>query len=276
MTSHDGPTPHDGFEQAFDDVERAASAAVDATKELQKQLRQLHKSSREGNIATLKRAQARLLEASTELTRTVESAAGSWPLEDDREVGYLRDGYAAELQRVASEHGLDIHERDGQLICHPSTVRILANERAVRVDRKKVSAIRPAHLAALLQKNQKRPPRSRPEPFLKALHDVYTELVRDRERGTAAPAAGPVIPLERIYKLFTSLPGTARDYTRTDFARDIYQLETAGVTTTRSGASVSFPASTGTRSARGLFTFVGPDGREVKYYAIRFTERGDR
>ncbi len=275
MTRHDGPTAQDGFEQAFDYVERAASSALDATKELQKQLRQLQKSSREGNVATLKRAQARLLEASTELTRTVESAAGSWPFDDESEVRYLDDGYAAELQRVASGHDLDIHERDGQLICHPSTIRILAGDRAVRIDRKKVSTIRPSHLVELLRKNQNRPPRSRPEPFLKALHDVYIALVPNPPRGTTAPASGPVIPLDRIYNLFTSLPGTARDYTRTDFARDIYQLETAGVITTRAGASVSFPASAGTRSAKGLFTFVGPDGREVKYYGIRFARQAD-
>ena len=83
-----------------------------------------------------------------------------------------------------------------------------------------------------------------------------------------------VVPLERIYKLFTSLPGTRREYATTDFARDIYRLETSGQTTTRSGASVSFPASTGTRSAKGLFTFVGPDGQDVQYYGVRFTEAG--
>ncbi|MCY3953655.1 MAG: hypothetical protein OXG69_14095, partial [bacterium] len=102
-----------------------------------------------------------------------------------------------------------------------------------------------------------------------------TELTPKPPRGAAAPAAGPVIPLERIYKLLVSLPGSRRDYTRTDFARDIYQLETAGVTATKSGARVSVPASTGTRGPKGLFTFVGPDGREVKYYAIRFATQAD-
>ena len=37
------------------------------------------------------------------------------------------------------------------------------------------------------------------------------------------------------------------------------------MTKTRSGATVSFPASTGARSSRNLYTFVGPDGYEVKY-----------
>ncbi|MCY4103264.1 MAG: hypothetical protein OXG55_08405 [bacterium] len=268
-------TRPDNLEQAFAEVEREATAALDCTKKLQSLLRQLHKSSREGNVAALKRAQGGLLDAATELTGAIAGAADSWPFGGEEDVEYLRQGYAAELRRVAAEHDLTIHEGDAQLICHPSTVRILPGERAVRIDRKKVSTIRPSHLVALLRENQKRPARSRPEPFLKALHDVYTELTPKPPRGAAAPAAGPVIPLERIYKLLVSLPGSRRDYTRTDFARDIYQLETAGVTATKSGARVSFPASTGTRGPKGLFTFVGPDGREVKYYAIRFATQAD-
>lgn len=227
-------------------------------------------------MAALKRAQGGLLDAAAELTDAVSGAADSWPFDGEKDVEYLRDSYAAELRRVASEHDLTIHEGDAQLICHPSTVRILPGERAVRVDRKKVSTIRPSHLVALLQKNQKRPARSRPEPFLKALHDVYTELTPKPPRGAVAPASGSVISLERIYKLLTSLPGIGRDYTRTDFARDIYQLETAGVTATRAGARVTFPASTTARRSTNLFTFVGPDGRQVAYSAIRFDNPADR
>ncbi|MCY4629435.1 MAG: hypothetical protein OXE75_00880 [bacterium] len=261
-------TQPESLEQAFADVEQEASSALDSTKKLQGLLRQLHKSSREGNVAALKRVQGRLREASTELTRAVEGAAGSWLLGDEEEVGYLREGYAAELIRVAAEQGLEIHETDGQLISHPSTVRILAGDRAVRIDRKKVSTIRPSHLVELLRKNQNRPARFRPEPFLKALHEVYTALTS----GTQTPPGGVVIPLDRIYRLLTSLPGSQRDYSRTDFARDLYQLETAGATTTKAGARVFFPSSTGARSARNLFTFVGGDGREVKYFAIRFEQ----
>ena len=80
------------------------------------------------------------------------------------------------------------------------------------------------------------------------------------------------MPLDRIYRLLTSLPGINREYDRTDFARDLYNLDSSGLRRTRSGASVSFPASTGTRRPRGLFSFVGPDGRDVEYYGVRFTE----
>ena len=266
-------TQMDRFEQAFGEVADAASSALDSARKLLVLLRQLQKSAREGNIAALKRVQARLLAASAELTQEAANAAGSWAFDDEQEVRYLSDGYAGELRRVAEAKGLDIHERDGHLISHPSTVRILASDRAVRIDRKKVSTIRPSHLVEILRANQNRPARFRPEQFLSALHDVYSALAPEQPRGTTALASGPVIPLDRIYQLFTSLPGSRRDYTRTDFARDIYRLDTSGHTMTRFGARVSFPVSTGARSPRSLFTFVGPDGREVKYYGIRFAKQ---
>ena len=56
---------------------------------------------------------------------------------------------------------------------------------------------------------------------------------------------GRVVPLARIYRLFTSMPGSGRDYTPMDFARDLYQLETSGVTKAKSGAYCLFPCGRG-------------------------------
>ncbi len=85
---------------------------------------------------------------------------------------------------------------------------------------------------------------------------------------------GRVVPLARIYRLFTSMPGSGRDYTPMDFARDLYQLETSGVTETKSGSTVSFHAAAATRGTKGVFTFVGPKGQDVQYYGVRFTKVG--
>ncbi len=262
----------DSLERAFDDVTTSCDEALTATQAVLKQLRDLRKASQVGNIAAVRRSQSRLAATLNDLAGPVNSAVNAWPYDDEREVQYLREGYATELRRVASEKGLNIVERDGQLISHPSIVRILPSERAVRVDRKKVSTIRPSHLADTLLKAQKNPPRSRPQPFLEALYKVYMELTRESSSRMVGGASAPVIPLSRIYALFVALPGIRRDYTATDFARDLYQLDVSGENATRSGAMVSFPASTGARSARNLFTFVGPDGAEVTYFGIRFIE----
>ena len=262
----------DGFERAFDDVTSSCDEALTATQAVLKQLRDLRKASQVGNIGALKRTQARLAQALKDVAEPVNRAADAWSFDDEQEVQYFRDGYADELRKVASEKGLNVIERDGQLISHPSIVRILPSERAVRIDRKKVSTIRPSHLTGILLKSQKNPVRSRPQPFLEALYRVYTALTRESTTRMIGGANAPVIPLASVYDLFVSLPGVRREYTTTDFARDLYQLDTSGIRTTRSGAVVSFPASTGARSARNLFTFVGPDGHEIKYYGIRFME----
>ena len=260
------------FEQAFGDVECAAESAVAAGQGLLSLAKKLQRAARAGNIAAVKRVQGDLDAAVREVCEAAAGAVASWPLADDDEQRHLEDGYAAELCAAAGERGLSVYERDGKLVSFPSIVRILPGDRAVRVDGKRVAGIRPSHLAGLLLKNQKKPARHRSDRFLEAIYAVYAELVREDAGGRAA-GDGPVVPLTRVYKLLTSLPGSGREYDRTDFARDLFILEAEGPRRTRKGAAVSFPASTGTRRA-GLFTFVGPDGQEARYYGISFTANG--
>ena len=262
----------DSFEQAFSDTERAAKSTLDSAGELIRLAKQLQKASREGNLAAMKRTQGRLDGALGSLGETVANAVQAWPFQDGEEEQYLRDGYSAELRRIASERNLDVHERDDRLISHPSVVRILPGERAVRIDRKKVSSIRPSYLADVLLKNQEKPGRYQSGAFLESLYAVYSDIVREENPDRLVRTAGRVVPLERIYRLFTSLPGSSREYDRTDFARDLYILDTKGPERTKQGAAVSFPSSTGTRRSKGVFSFVGPDGRDVQYYGLRFTE----
>lgn len=263
------------LEQAFADVEGAAEAALKSAKDLESLAKRLQKAAKEGNIAAIKEAQGRLDGALSGLSAAVSAAAGSWTLEEADEEARIRDGYADELREAAAERGLKLHERDGRLLASPSIVRVLPGERAVRIDRNKTSAIRPSRVAQLLAESQKKPGTYPAPRFLEALYGSYVDIVHD---GAASRLVREkqvrVVPLARIYRQFTSRPGQRRDYTNVDFARDLYLLDTSGVTTTRSGAVVSFSASSGTRSPRAgdVFTFVDSDGRDAQYYAIRFTE----
>ena len=264
----------DSFEQAFENATNAADAAYKASDDLRKQLRKLLKASQTGNIAAVKREQGKLAAVLTDLTEAVNHASVAWAYDDGEEVQYMgdMDGYSAELRRVASEKGLVIQERDGHLICHPCIVRVIPSQKAVRIDKRRVSTVRPSYLVKELSKYQKSTPRFRPPRFLEALYKVYLSLTKESSGRPMGGSGDPVILLDSIYRLFTSLPGSNRDYSKTDFARDLYELNTSGVTKTRSGAVVSFPASTGARSTRNLYTFVGPDGYEARYYGIRFME----
>ena len=186
-----------GFERAFDETQNAAAATLASAGELIKLARQLEKASREGNIAAIKRLQDRLDTALGSLGQAVTNAVQSRPFEEDEEEQYLKDGYRGGVcGRIASEKGLDIHERDDRLVSHPSIVRVLPAERAVRIDKKKVSSIRPSHLADALLKNQEKPGRYQSGAFLDSLYNVYSDIVRDElsDRDLLAQRAGRVVP----------------------------------------------------------------------------------
>ena len=264
----------DSFEKAFDNAERVADLALKANQDLAKQLRRLKKASQDGNLTAVKREQESLASTLDALTATISSARQAWSLDDAQVARHLKSkyGFAAELRRAAAEKGINVRQQNGHLICHPSLVHVMPKERAVRIDSKKVSTIRPTRLVELLARAQNAPARFRPRHFLEALYRVYLSLTRESASHANGSRGSPVILLAEVYRLFTSLPGSSRDYTATDFARDLYELDRSGVTKTKSGAVVAFPASTGARTSRNLFSFIGPDGHEVKYFGIRFVE----
>ena len=117
----------------------------------------------------------------------------------------------------------------------------------------------------MLKQAQSKEPKARPERFIETLFDAY-EYVRAMRKLDAYID----LPLTRIYDVLTLLPGN--DYTLLDFTRDIYFLDTSGVTETKKGFRLSLPASTVSRE-RGtrILRFVTRDGFEKEYAAIRFT-----
>lgn len=259
------------FEQAFSDVERAAVSTAKSAAELGRLAKALEKAAKEGNITTMKRAQIRLDQALNALRQETANAVRAWPLQEADEEAYLRDGYAAELRSVAAGKGLNIYERDGRLISSPSVLQVLPGPRAVQIDRKRESGIRPSRLAEVLIKNQTAPPRFPSGRFLESLYDTYMLVIETPVVPLSEDRHGVVAPLERIYQAFTSLPGSDREYGRMDFARDLYQLDSQGPRVTRAGMKVDFPASSGARSSRGVFSFVDPNGQSIPYYGIRFS-----
>lgn len=58
----------------------------------------------------------------------------------------------------------------------------------------------------------------------------------------------PLLRLDAVWGVLTLLPGAARDYSRSEFARDLSLLDQSGVCTTRAGRTVRWHASSGTRA----------------------------
>lgn len=236
------------------------------------QARALAKAAQTGHIANIKRCREKLNDALTALRQEVSTAGSHWPFSDEEEQLLFGEQYTEAIKAIADAKGLKIQEQDELLISYPSIVRILPAECAVRVDKKRVFTARPSYLVALLLANQKKSSGFPPQRFLESLYSVYIDIVDRPSSDLLSSRSGSVVPLARIYKLMTSLPGGARDYDRNDFARDLYILDSNGPHRARNGATVSFPSSTGTRKrSRDLFSFIGPEGDKAEYYGIRFS-----
>ena len=260
------------FEQGFADAENAADSVLKALNSVSTLARQLRKAARDGNIAAVRRTSERLQDGLNLIRQEVSNAANAWPFTPEDEQGYLDEHYAGELIDEAKKKDVQVFDKDGTLIAHPSVIRVVPGERAVRINRRQMSTIRPTKIVGVLEDLQKRPPRFRREAFLESLYRAYVALTKAGQTdGLKLGEVGQVVQLSRIYDLFTGLPGSKRDYSQLDFARDLYNLEASDVRQTRSGPRVSFPASTGTRNSRGTISFVGPNGEPVVYYGVQFT-----
>jgi hypothetical protein len=252
------------FEQGFTDAERAADAAGKAVTALAGSVKQLRRAASEGDLPKIRKTCERLTAILDSTRQEVDNARGAWPFTSEQEEQYLRDSYAGEVITVAAAANLQIQQLDEGLVAFPSILRIVPAERAVRINRKKSAAVRPSHVVKTLQAIQSRKSKASVESFLSVLHRAYRLL--------AGKEYGKTVALAAIYDALTMLPGSTANYDRTDFVRDLFLLDRSNVTTTKSGAVCSLPASTGTKAPKGTFSFIAPNGEAVTYYGIRFSE----
>jgi hypothetical protein len=80
-----------------------------------------------------------------------------------------------------------------------------------------------------------------------------------------------VVRLVEIWSALTMLPGQRTQYSKQEFARDLYLLDQSGVTrTARSPRTLRWAASTGTKGSGTLIT-VARDGQQQRYWGVSFT-----
>lgn len=252
------------FEQGFAEAERAAGVAGKVVRALAGAVKQMEKAASDGDLFKMRKASERIAGIVESTRQDVLNARQAWPFSAEEEENYLRDSYAGEIMEAAKTENLQIQQRDEGLIAFPSILRILPSERVVKLNRRKVQAVRPSRLVKMLRAIQTRKPKATSENFLEVLQRTYRLIV--------AKEYGKTVTLVRIYDALTLLPGSTANYDQTDFVRDLFLLDRSGVTRTKSGSTYSLPASTGTKGAKDTYSFVAPDGETVSYYGIRFSE----
>jgi len=257
--------PQDGtFEVALSATEAQAAATLQSAVALTRELKRVKAGAAAGQARELRRA---LEGAETLAAQLAEAARSLRAGYDFDEQAYLASGaYSKELLATAATAGVDLFEEDERLLCYPSLVRILPDQAALEIDRKRERRLRPSVVVALLAAAQRRGPRFRPEPFLDSLRNAYELVVaRDGKKPDA------VVRLIDIWTVLTVLPGQSREYTKQEFARDLYLLDQSGRTTTsRSSRRLRWSASTGTKGA-GVLTTVTRGGQQRRYWGIAFS-----
>ncbi|UZJ24871.1 hypothetical protein RHODO2019_17510 [Rhodococcus antarcticus] len=252
------------LESALVETGQQLDAALRAAATLTRELKKARAAATTGSLRDLRRSLAATDVLADQSAVATAAATTSFTLD---EAAHLASGaFAAELLALAADRDVVMVESDDRLLCYPSLIRVVAGDAAVEIDRTRERRLRPSLLIDRLAAAQSRPPRFRPEPFLESLAAGYRLLLAQDDR-----APGTVLRLVDLWSVLTLLPGQAREYTRPELARDLYLLDQSATTTTRSGATLRFHASTGTKGA-GVLTTVARDGRQKLYWGISFTE----
>ena len=255
----------DGLEAALATTEEQVDTTLRAAAALTRELKKAKAGAARGQLRDLRRALDSVATLSTDLAASAERTSTSFDLDEQE---YLASGsFTKELLSEAANRDVAMFEADERLLCYPSLLKILPGDAAVDVDRRREKRLRPSVLVSLLAAAQSRPPRFRPEPFLESLESAY-DLVRARQD----KRDGAVVRLVDVWGVLTLLPGQSKDYTKPEFARDLYLLDSTEVTAAKSDRVMRWHASSGTRGA-GVLTTVAQTGQQQLYWGISFADR---
>jgi hypothetical protein len=251
-----------GLEGALDRVERAVEASSKAVAALARELKRVRAATASGQVRELRRTLDAVQAMAGDVVARVHAAATAYDVD---EVDLLASGaYAKELLAAAEAADVAMFADDDRLLCYPSIVRVLPGDVALEIDRKRARGIRPSVVVAQLAKAQRAGPRFKPAPFLASLVGAYDLVVAGQGK-----QPGAVVRLLDVYSALTLLPGQSRDYTRAEFARDLYLLDQSGETAGPGGRRLRWAASSGTRQA-GVLTTVAMSGQQQRYWGIAF------
>ncbi len=262
--------PVDRLEKALVKTEGDADATLKAATAAVGALKKFRAAVRLGNLRDLRKTIEAADKATTACRQQFVNAKEGWDFDED---AYLSSGdFYKELLETARQKGVNIFEQDERLYCYPLLIRLLPGEQSVLVDKAKERRLRPSVLVAHLKELQNKPVRFKAEAFLECLFSAYSQLVSSKAEDLLA--GGPVIHLSKVYRLLTLLPDQSKEYSLQEFGRDIYLLEEKGITRTKGGRVVRFPAARGTRSGGVKIRVIRQDGGEKLYFGICFDQDG--
>jgi hypothetical protein len=251
------------FESALGTAQSGAEAALKSAGGLTRELRKAKAAAATGQVRELRRALDAAAGLAAGLSAEVQQVHDGYDIDES---AHLASGdYAKELLAAAADRGVAMFEEDERLLCYPSIVRVVPTDSVVEVDRRRERRLRPSVLTGLLAAAQQRPPKFRADQFLESLASGYDLVV-----ARAGKKPDGVARLVDIWAVLTLLPGQGKEYTRPEFARDLYLLDQRGSGQAKDGRTLRWHASSGTRTA-GVLTTVARTGQQQRYWGVSFT-----
>jgi len=260
MTEEGQPTT---LEEALQAVERDADTAIKALGAALKAARKAKAAAALGLVRDVQQAMDATAGLADQASGAARDLRQGWRF--DVSEWFSSGNYAKELLAAAAEAGVQAFESDDRILCYPAIVQVSAADAALLIDKKKDRRTRPSVVVGHLAVLQERPAKFKPDAFIETLASAYDLVVASRHLRPGAPAR-----LVDVHNVLTLLPGAARDYTRQEFARDLYLLDQNGKVDTRDGRRMSLPASAMTRSSAVLRT-VTRTGQVKIYAGLAFT-----
>jgi hypothetical protein len=254
----------EGLEAALDTFEREAGGAVKALTSALREAKKLQTAAVHGQLRDLRAGidtSAKLADQAADAVRDLRAA---WAF--DEADYFASGGYAKEVLALGEQEDLKAVESDDRILSYPVVVRVSPGDTTVLIDRVRERRVRPSDLVRRLKALQVRPPRFKADAFIESLAAAY-------DLALAGKGLRPhsTVGLVDVYSVLTLMPGAAREYSKQEFARDVYLLDQSGVVTTKGGRNMSLPASALTRGS-GVLSTVTRSGQPKIYAGITFAE----
>jgi hypothetical protein len=253
------------LETELERMERDADAAVRQLASALREAKKVKAAATNGQLRELRSTldgSVRLAEAAASTARELRD---SWTF--DEQAHFASGGYTKEVLAHAAEQGVQAYESEDRILSYPAIVTVSPADTTVVIDKRKERRTRPSVLVRTLQALQTRPPKFKAQAFLDALAVAYDLVVARSAR------PGATVKLVEVYRVLTVMPGSSRDYSRQEFARDLYLLDQAGITEAKDGRRLHLPASALTRGS-GVLVTVTRSGQQKVYAGISFEGGG--
>ncbi|MBM4433470.1 MAG: hypothetical protein FJ025_05660 [Chloroflexi bacterium] len=248
------------LENSLARTEADAEATLKAATNVVSSIKKFRDAAKQGNLRDLRRVMDAAEQAIAALRQQFANAKEGWDFDDETYISSRV--FHLELIEAARQAGVKIFDQFGMIYCHPYLIRVKPQERTILIDKIIERRLRPSILAKRLKELQNRPVRFKPSAFLDCLFMAYSKILLNQK------IDGKVVKLFDIYDLLTLLPGQAKEYTKAEFARDIYLVDKSGVSATNQGFVLNLVPPG--RDIKRSLKVITEEGQERLYYGISF------